>query len=369
MIYTCEREDFELTIPDISVTEFTLRHAERLADKPALIDGPTGRTLTYAELATGIRKAATGLAKRGMGKGDVMGIYCPNIPEYSLIFNAVASLGGINTTVNPLYTAGELAKQLNDANARFLFTTPSFLDKVLEAAPNSGLEEIFVLGDSSQATPFIDLFSSGDDPPNTVISARDDLVVLPYSSGTTGLPKGVMLTHYNLVANLCQFHAFEARPRLEEDDMVLAVLPFFHIYGMVVVMKLALSYGATIVTMPRFDMEEFLSLIERYRITTLPMVPPMVLGLAKSPLVDQYDLSSLRTLFCGAAPLGAELSIEAGNRVGCAVVQGYGMTEASPVTHLSPKNASEAKPGSIGKVIPMTEVRICLLYTSPSPRD
>ena len=358
MIYTSDRDASSIVIPDTPVHEYALRHAQRLGDKPALIDGPSGRTLTYAELHISIDRVAAGLAARGFSKGDVLAIFSPNIPEYAIVFNSVARLGGINTTINPLYTARELANQLNDANARFLFTTPSFLDTVLEAAPNSSLEEIFVLGESSQATPFTDLLSSGDDPPNTVISARDDLVVLPYSSGTTGLPKGVMLTHYNLVANLCQFHAFETRPRLEEDDMVLAVLPFFHIYGMVVVMKLALSYGATIVTMPRFDMEEFLSLIERYRITTLPMVPPMVLGLAKSPLVDQYDLSSLRTLFCGAAPLGAELSIEAGNRVGCAVVQGYGMTEASPVTHLSPKNASEAKPGSIGKVIPMTEVRI-----------
>ena len=358
MIYTCEREDFELTIPDISVTEFTLRHAERLADKPALIDGPTGRTLTYAELATGIRKAATGLAQRGMSKGDVMGIYCPNIPEYSLIFNAVASLGGINTTVNPLYTAGELAKQLNDANARFLVTVPPFLDKALEAAGNSPVEEVFVLGEGEGATPFATLLSAGDDPPRVDIDPRNDLVVLPYSSGTTGLPKGVMLTHHNLVANLCQIEGFEAEERMGEDQTILAMLPFFHIYGMVVVMKLALAGGATVVSMPRFDMQEFLELIEKYKVTLLPLVPPVVLGLAKSPLVDQHDLSSVRTIFCGAAPLGSELSEEAGDRVGCPVMQGYGMTEASPVTHLSSMDPSKARSGSIGKVIPATEVRL-----------
>ncbi|SVD40966.1 uncharacterized protein METZ01_LOCUS393820, partial [marine metagenome] len=181
MIYTSEREDFELTVPDIPVTEYTLRHAERLADKPALIDGPSGRTLTYGELAAGIRIAATGLAARGMGKGDVMGIYCPNIPEYSLIFNAVASLGGVNTTVNPLYTAAELAKQLNDANARFLVTVPPFLDKALEAAGNSAVEEIFVLGEGQGATPFTELLSAGDDPPLVEIDTKNDLVVLPYS--------------------------------------------------------------------------------------------------------------------------------------------------------------------------------------------
>ena len=358
LIYTHDQTAGLLEIPEISVNDYALRHAKRLGDKAALIDGPSGNTLSYADLHIQVGQAATGLAARGFRKGDVLAIYCPNVPEYAVVFNAVAQLGGINTTINPLYTARELLNQLNDAGARFLVTTPLFLDKALEAVIGSSVEEIFVLGEATGATPFSDLLSVGNSPPEVTINPRDDLVVLPYSSGTTGLPKGVMLTHHNLVANLCQFHGFESQPRLEENDIVLAVLPFFHIYGMVVVMKLALAHGATVVTMPRFDMADFLALIQRYRITTLPMVPPMVLGLAKSPLVDQYDLSSLRTLFCGAAPLGAELSIEAGNRVGCPVVQGYGMTEASPVTHLSPKNAKNAKPGSIGKVIPMTEVRI-----------
>ena len=358
LIYTHDQTAGPLEIPEISINDYALRHAKRLGDKAALIDGPSGNILSYADLHIQVGQAATGLAARGFRKGDVLAIYCPNVPEYAVVFNAVAQLGGINTTINPLYTARELLNQLNDAGARFLVTTPLFLDKALEAVIGSSVEEIFVLGEATGATPFSDLLSVGNSPPEVTINPRDDLVVLPYSSGTTGLPKGVMLTHHNLVANLCQFHGFESQPRLEENDIVLAVLPFFHIYGMVVVMKLALAHGATVVTMPRFDMADFLALIQRYRITTLPMVPPMVLGLAKSPLVDQYDLSSLRTLFCGAAPLGAELSIEAGNRVGCPVVQGYGMTEASPVTHLSPKNAKNAKPGSIGKVIPMTEVRI-----------
>ena len=358
LIYTHDQTAGPLEIPEISVNDYALRHAKRLGDKAALIDGPSGNALSYADLHIQVGQAATGLAARGFRKGDVLAIYCPNVPEYAVVFNAVAQLGGINTTINPLYTARELLNQLNDSSARFLVTTPLFLDKALEAVIESSVEEIFVLGEATGATPFSDLLGVGDSPPDVTINPRDDLVVLPYSSGTTGLPKGVMLTHHNLVANLCQFHGFESQPRLEENDIVLAVLPFFHIYGMVVVMKLALAHGATVVTMPRFDMADFLALIQRYRITTLPMVPPMVLGLAKSPLVDQYDLSSLRTLFCGAAPLGAELSIEAGNRVGCPVVQGYGMTEASPVTHLSPKNAKNAKPGSIGKVIPMTEVRI-----------
>ena len=358
MIYTSERADSKLEIPNVSITEYALRHADRLADKPALIDGPSGRTLTFGQLADGIKAVAGGLHARGFRKGDVLAIYCPNMPEYALVFNAVASVGGINTTVNPLYTAAELAKQLNDANARILVTVPPFLDKALEAAGNSSVEEVYVFGEGEGARSFSELTSSGASAPAVEIDPKNDLVVLPYSSGTTGLPKGVMLTHHNLVANLCQVDGFEEQKRMGEDEIILAMLPFFHIYGMVVVMKLALAGGATVVSMPRFDMEDFLGLIQQYKVTTLPLVPPVVLGLAKSPLVDQFDLSSVRTIFCGAAPLGKELSIEACDRIGCPVVQGYGMTEASPVTHLSSLVLENSREGSIGKVIPETEVRV-----------
>ena len=151
-----------MTIPDVSITEYVLRHADRLGDKPALIDGPTGRTLTYRQLSEGVRRAAAGLARRGFKKGDVFAIYSPNLPEYAIIFLAVASLGGINTTANPLYTADELAKQLADSRARFLITVPPFLDKAKEAAGKSGIEEIFVFGSAEGARPFAELAPGGD---------------------------------------------------------------------------------------------------------------------------------------------------------------------------------------------------------------
>ena len=193
MIYTSERPDSKLEIPNVSITEYALRHADRLADKPALIDGPSGRTLTFGQLADGIKAVAGGLHARGFRKGDVLAIYCPNMPEYALVFNAVASVGGINTTVNPLYTAAELAKQLNDANAKLLVTVPPFLDKALEAAGNSSVEEVYVFGEGEGARSFSELTSSGASAPAVEIDPKNDLVVLPYSSGTTGLPKGVML--------------------------------------------------------------------------------------------------------------------------------------------------------------------------------
>ena len=353
----------DVTIPAVSITEFVLRHADRLGDKPAMVDGPSGRTLTYRQLAAGIRRAATGLARRGFGKGDVFAIYSPNLPEYAVVFNAVASVGGINTTVNPLYTADELAKQLTDSKARYLVTVAPFLDKAREAAARAGVQEVFVFGPAEGARPFAELLAAPPDPPRVAIDARRDVVVLPYSSGTTGLPKGVMLTHENLVANLCQCLGMQNFDGFTEQDTIMAVLPYFHIYGMVVIMMFGLCQGATVVSMPRFDMREFLGIIQKYRVTIAPIVPPIVLGMVKHPAVSQFDLSSLRLIFSGAAPLGEEIARELSKRLRCPVVQGYGMTEASPVTHLSPTRNAPVKPGSIGMVVPNTEVKLVDVVT------
>ena len=347
-----------VTIPDVALSDYVLRHAARLGDKPAMVDGPTGRTLSYRQLAGGVRRVATGLHRRGFGKGEVLAIYSPNLPEYAVALLAVASLGGVCTTVNPLYTAAELAQQLRDARARLLLTAPPCLDKAREAAGKSGVEEIFVFGSVEGARPFAELLQAGDDPPRVRIDPPEDLVVLPYSSGTTGLPKGVMLTHRNLVANLCQCEGMENFDAFGERDVTMAVLPFFHIYGMVVIMMWGLAGGGTIVSMPRFDMLEFLGTIQKHGVTILPLVPPIVLGMVKHPAVAQFDLSSVRLVFSGAAPLGEEMARELSRRLGCPVVQGYGMTEASPVTHLSPTGNAPFKPGSIGCIVPNTEVKI-----------
>jgi acyl-CoA synthetase (AMP-forming)/AMP-acid ligase II len=353
----------QVSIPDVSITDYVLRHAARLGDKPALIDGPTGRTITYGGLAESVRRAAAGLHRIGFRKGDVFAIYSPNLPEYAVIFLAVASVGGVNTTVNPLYTADELAKQLQDSRARFLVTVAPFLDKAQEAARKSGVEAVYVFGAAEGARPFAELLQGGGDPPKVALDPGKDLVVLPYSSGTTGLPKGVMLTHRNLVANLCQCEGMQNFEAFSERDVVIAVLPFFHIYGMVVIMMLGLAGGGTIVSMPRFDLAEFLGLVQKHKVTILPLVPPIVLGLVKHPMVAQFDLSSVRLVFSGAAPLGEEMARELSRKLGCPVVQGYGMTEASPVTHLSPTRNAPMKPGSVGLIVPNTEVKIADVVT------
>jgi acyl-CoA synthetase (AMP-forming)/AMP-acid ligase II len=346
----------DVTIPEVSLTDFILRSANEIQDKPALIDGPTGRTLTYAQFEDAVRRTAASLATKGFKKGDVFGIFSTNSPEYAIAFHAVAMLGGINTTLNPLYTAEEAAHQLNDAGARFLVTAPLFIEKARTAAGQSKIEELFVFGEAEEgATPFDSLLESKGEVPQVEINPREDFVALPYSSGTTGLPKGVMLTHYNLVANMRQMDGLEYFHR---DDTLLCVLPLFHIYGLVVVLNMGLHQGATIVTMPRFDLEQFLSLIQKYRVTLSHIVPPIVLKLAKDPIVEKYDLSSLKMVFCGAAPLGPELTRQCLERIGCGVRQGYGMTETSPVTHSSPADATKMKLGSVGPPAPNTECKL-----------
>jgi acyl-CoA synthetase (AMP-forming)/AMP-acid ligase II len=345
-------------IPDVSLSEFILEDAAGRGDKPALIDGPTGRTVTYRELAGGVERVAAGLAERGFERGDVFGIISPNLPEFPVAFQGVVRAGGVVTTVNPLSTEDELVHQLGDSEARSLLTVPPLLETVRAAGDRVGVEEVFVFGEAEGATSFSDLLAGGGDPPDTAdLDPAEALAALPYSSGTTGFPKGVMLTHRNLVANVVQFDPFDDS---SSDDVLIGILPFFHIYGMTVIANAALRKGATIVTMPRFDLESFLSLLEEHRVTKAFIVPPILVALAKHPVVDDYDLSSLVRLSSGAAPLGEELGAAVRERIGCEVVQGYGMTETSPVTHFVPvERAPEwTKYGSVGPVLPGVEARV-----------
>jgi acyl-CoA synthetase (AMP-forming)/AMP-acid ligase II len=355
MIYRSPLPD--VSVPNQTLTEFVLAQAAARADKNAIVDGASGRALTYATLSALIRRAAKGLCLRGFGKGDVFALYLPNCPEYAVAFHGVASLGGVNTTINPLYTPDELKRQLKGAAAKFVLTVPPFLDNVHEGVQGTGVKEIFVLGEAEGATPFAALLDNDGDPPPVDIDPDTDLVVLPYSSGTTGLQKGVMLSHRNLVANIEQTLAgFEGG--LRESDVVMGVLPFFHIYGMVVVMSLTLRVGSTVISMPRFDLEQFLGLVQEHRATGAYLVPPIVLALAKHPVIDEYDLSSLRWIVSGAAPLGKEIASATSERLGCLVLQGYGLTETSPVTHLVPMKKEKIKPGSVGPPVPNTECRV-----------
>ncbi|HLL15467.1 MAG TPA: AMP-binding protein [Pyrinomonadaceae bacterium] len=371
MIFRSHYPDIE--IPPTPLTPFVLARARERGDKPALIDAVSGRVITYRQLDEAVRRVAAGLVARGLRKGDVFAIYSPNTPEYAIAFHAVSLAGGTLTTLNPVYTAEEAAHQLGDARAKYLLTTPALLDKAKAAAAHASVEEVFVFGECEGATPFAALYAKesadgltsertddGEEWPRVEIDPGEDVVVLPYSSGTTGLPKGVMLTHRNLVANTLQVQACEL---IKESDTLVCVLPLFHIYGMVVIMNVGLYEGARIVVMPRFELETFLGVLQDYGVTLAHIVPPIMLALAQHPSVDNYDLSKLRTLFSGAAPLSEQLARAASERLGCDIKQGYGMTETSPTIHLTPARPDRSKYGSIGQCVPNTECKIADVET------
>lgn len=351
----------DIAAPEVSLPEFVLARASELGSHPALIDGATGRTVTYAELAEGVRRVAAGLAARGLRKGDVFAILAPNVPEWLLACYGAMAAGGAVTGINPLFTSDEVATQLTDAGARFLLTVPPFLPTAREAVERAGGgAQVIVLGDAPAGTvPFAELLAHGDRPPAVTIDPATDVALLPYSSGTTGLPKGVMLTHRALVANVVQTLA--AVPAAE-TDRALAVAPFFHAVGLSVIANTALHRGATVVTLPRFDVAAFLGAIAEHRITQMVVVPPIILALAKHPAVDSFDLSSLQWVGCGAARLGAELQQACADRLGCPVLQGYGMTEATAAITLADASRPLV-PGSSGLLLPGVEARIVDLQT------
>ena len=355
-----------VTIPDGSLVHEVLRHERDLADHPALVDGLSGQTINYAQMADLIRRVAGGFAELGIEKGDVVGIYSPNCPDYVIAFHGLAYLGAVTTTINPMYIDDELARQLDHASAKMVITIPALLETTHKAEGIMGgeLEGILLFGqDVSELAQsgVIEFDSLKQGPPleNPVaIDSMNDLLALPYSSGTTGLSKGVMITHRNMVANICQFEGVQGYSPTTQADRLIAVLPFYHIYGMMVFMSSAIQRGATIVTMPRFDLEQFLSILQDQKITRAYIAPPIAVALAKHPLVDDYDLSSLNLIFSGAAPLGLELAQAVEARIDCQVVQGYGLTETSPVTNVGLNEEGRKKSDSIGPPICNTEMKV-----------
>jgi acyl-CoA synthetase (AMP-forming)/AMP-acid ligase II len=344
-----------VTIPEIPLTDYVLRRSEEVGNKPALIDGPTGRTYTYDQLPGYIRRLAAGFAGHGVSKGDVLAICSPNLPEYPLAFHAVATLGAMTTMVSPLFTGEEIIKQLKDSGATYLLTIPELMDKAREAAQTAGIRKLFVVGEAEGAVSFDSLLANEGRKVEVEINPRSDVVALPYSSGTTGFPKGVMLTHHNLVSML---RMMEANNAFSQDDTLVCVVPMYHLYGLHIVVNLGLSQGATIVTVPRYNLDQFLDVLEQYKVTVAPLVPPLVLTLSCAPQVDAHDLSALRLIHCGAAPLADEISHSCSKRLGCEIRYGYGMTEVSPLSHASLADPEKHQPGSVGYCLPNTRCKI-----------
>ncbi|MFE0868845.1 4-coumarate--CoA ligase family protein [Streptomyces rochei] len=346
---------------DLPIHEAVLGRADRYGDTPALIDGTDGTTLTYEQVDRFHRRVAAALAEAGVRKGDVLALHSPNTVAFPLAFYAATRAGASVTTVHPLATAEEFAKQLKDCAARWIVTVSPLLDTARRAAELAGgVQEILVCDSAPGHRSLVDMLASTAPEPSVGIDPAEDVAVLPYSSGTTGTPKGVMLTHRQIATNLAQLEpAVPAAP----GERVLAVLPFFHIYGLTALVNAPLRLGATVVVLPRFDLEQFLAAIQNHRITGLYVAPPIVLALAKHPLVADYDLSSLKYVISAAAPLDANLAAACSRRLGLPPVgQAYGMTELSPGTHVVPLDAMrDAPPGTVGKLIAGTQMRIVSL--------
>lgn len=335
---------------DLSVTEHVFAGLQNRPDAVVLTDGPTGRTLTAAQFMDQVKRMAGGLAAAGFGAGKTVALMAPNIPEYAVVFHAVAWGGGTITTLNPTYTANEVAHQLKDARADLLITIPDFLET---ATAGAGDLPVIAIGTEAYSALLADPI-----PEQVPVDLDTFTVVLPYSSGTTGLPKGVMLSHRNLVVNADQGIA---GADFQPGEVTAAFLPFFHIYGMVVLMNIHLAGGGALVTMPRFDLPLFLQISQDHRCPRMWVVPPVALALAKHPLVDDYDLSALREVFIAAAPSGPELSDAIAARLGCTALQGYGMTELSPVSHVVPRKAPRS--GAAGVLVPNTACKIMDIET------
>ncbi|XKK58706.1 4-coumarate--CoA ligase family protein [Streptomyces sp. ARC32] len=346
---------------DLPIHDAVLGGAAAFGDTPALIDGTDGTTLSYEQVDRFHRRVAAALAEAGVRKGDVLALHSPNTVAFPLAFYAATRAGASVTTVHPLATAEEFAKQLKDCAARWIVTVSPLLATARRAAELAGgVQEILVCDSAPGHRSLVDMLGSTAPEPSVAIDPAEDVAALPYSSGTTGTPKGVMLTHRQIATNLAQL---EPSMPSGPGDRVLAVLPFFHIYGLTALMNAPLRLGATVVVLPRFDLEQFLAAIQNHRITSLYVAPPIVLALAKHPLVADYDLSSLKYIVSAAAPLDARLAAACSRRLGLPPVgQAYGMTELSPGTHVVPLDAmADAPPGTVGRLIAGTEMRVVSL--------
>ena len=344
----------DVDIPTVSVYEYLFADVDDAdADRIALVDTKTGRQHTYREMVARIDAFAGALAERGIAVGDVVGVLAPNSSEFAIAFHGILRAGATATTINVLFTAKDIIKQLTDSQAKMLVTVGPLLPQAREAAAAVGLsdDQLVVLdgpGAAADGHPnAADFLDAGSAAPDVSFDPATHLAVLPYSSGTTGNPKGVMLTHRNLVANVAQTRPVQD---VQPDDVVVAIMPFFHIYGMTVLLNAVLHARARLVMMPSFDLEEFLANIANHKVTVAYIAPPVAVALAKHPLVDKYDLSALRAILSGAAPLDEDLGHAVADRIGCHVVQGYGMTELSPVSHCTPLDGGKRLFGSVAPI-------------------
>jgi long-chain acyl-CoA synthetase len=341
------------------VHDVVLESCARFPHKTAVIDSSCDRRITYSEYAELVETLAQGLAAAGLRPGEVIAIYLPNCWEFCAIYHAATLAGAIPTLLNPSYREREVRYQLENSFAALLVTDGPLLQGINLA----GLTNLRRVYSTRQAATGAESFANLLHPvtatlPATEKSSDQTLAALPYSSGTTGLPKGVMLSHFNLVANVFQFigpHASE----ISTNDVALCFLPLYHIYGLNVVLNPVLTLGGTLLLMPRFNVPQLLSLLVDEYVTMMPAVPPALNALCQAAEAGQFPTNHrLRWVKSGAAPLAPELARRFTQLTGVLVCQGYGMTEASPVTHVGYLEPELYRPESIGQPLVQTECRV-----------
>nr|AAS48417.1 4-coumaroyl-coenzyme A ligase [Allium cepa] len=361
---------FRSKLPDIYIPDhlplhsYCFQHIQEFSDKPCIIDGITEKVYTYADVELTSKRVAVGLRDLGIRKGHVIMILLPNSPEFAFSFLGASYLGAMSTTANPYYTPAEIKKQAMGSGVRVIITESCYVPKIKDLEHNVKIVVIDELVDEhSTCIPFSQLSSADERKLPEVEISPDDVVALPYSSGTTGLPKGVMLTHEGLITSVAQQVDGE-NPNLyfRSDDVLLCVLPLFHIYSLNSVLLCGLRAGSTILLMRKFDLTKVVELVGKYRVTIAPFVPPICIEIAKNDMVGMCNLLNIRMVMSGAAPMGKELEDKLKEKMPNAVLgQGYGMTEAGPVISMCPgfaKHPTQAKSGSCGTIVRNAELKV-----------
>ncbi|KAI3457869.1 hypothetical protein Pfo_014532 [Paulownia fortunei] len=371
---TSETYVFTSKLPTIPIANhlplhtYCFENLSQYPDRKCLLMGNTGKSYTFAETHLVCRKVAAGLSNLGIKKGDVVMVLLQNCAEFVFTFMGASMIGAVTTAANPFCTTKEIFKQFNASKSKLIITQSQYVDKLREAGDNSPkLGEDFsviTIDDPPEGCLHFSVLSEANENEAPVVEIDpDDAVALPFSSGTTGLPKGVILTHKSLITSVAQqVDGENPNLYLKADDVVLCVLPLFHIYSLNSVLLCSLRAGAGVLLMQKFEIGSLLELIQRHRVSVAAVVPPLVLALAKNPMVDKFDLGSIRMVLSGAAPLGKELEAALLSRVPQAVFgQGYGMTEAGPVLSMSPSFAKKPLPtksGSCGNVVRNAELKV-----------
>ena len=342
------------------VHDIVLESCRRNGGKTALVDTSCGRRFTFAEYGSLVESLARGLISAGLAPGEVIAIFLPNSWEFAITYHAATLAGGIPTLLNPSYREREVRYQLENSGAAFLVTDAPLLENV-NLAGLPALRRVFTTRSARHGCENLSplLRPTYAKLPEAIQSPQETIAALPYSSGTTGLPKGVMLSHYNLVANVYQIVGPNAAP-LAPDTVMLCFLPLYHIYGLTVALTLSLALGSTLVLMPRFDVQKLCALLTDEGITMIPLVPPAINALCQAVEAGIFPKEhKVGWVKCGAAPLAPDLARRLTELTGILVNQGYGMTEASPVTHVGFIAPPEMyRPASIGQPVAMTDCRI-----------